>query len=332
MVRQNVKHDAPSLWMKLKSRDGVTCGLMAATIFVAGVAPVLCPVAGIAVPAGLVSNALFNWASEIGTGAVGGWLTGLAASLWQQAGKSRKHDDVSYTDVVLKEAKKLADTLSNDLSKGNVDLAIGICKVLERRGMLDDFEEAYGETIGRKPLAEGELVGYFKETIKALGDLEDLGDVGNELGCRLADNPGVQDKIRNELYSLLTIPLDELEEPSEIDLSLAALEKSTEPKLETDVILEEPSEIDLSLAALEKPPEPILETDAIPSEGSDINNMTEVVTTVVDAAESNTLADAARRRDALERKQATQNPLDGISPPNISRAPDGVQNQPGQTY
>jgi prefoldin subunit 5 len=90
---------------------------------------------GLAAPA-FIAPALFTWATDIGVGAVGGWLAGFAT---QAARGENQRPSPESEELLLVETKRLINKIDN----GDIELAIGICKVIEKNGSLRVFEEEY---------------------------------------------------------------------------------------------------------------------------------------------------------------------------------------------
>jgi hypothetical protein len=135
-MNEHVRQQTPNIVNRLCRLGLQASGVsLLGAIAVAGVAPAL----GLAAPA-FIAPALFTWATDIGVGAVGGWLAGFAT---QAARRENQRPSPESEELLLVETKRLINKIDN----GDIELAIGICKVIEKNGLLRVFEEEYRQSI-----------------------------------------------------------------------------------------------------------------------------------------------------------------------------------------
>ena len=136
VMNEHVRQQTPNIVGRL-CRLGLQASGVAllSSIIVAGVSPVL----GLTAPA-FIAPALCEWATEIGVGAVSGWLAGFAT---QAARAENSMLSIESEELLLVETKRLINKIDN----GDIELAIGICKVIEKNGLLRVFEEEYRQSI-----------------------------------------------------------------------------------------------------------------------------------------------------------------------------------------
>ena len=182
-VKAGVEEDSAQTWRQLacdtlNAGKKLTAVSLLGTIAVTGFAPVLLPLAGVAVPAAGVVGSIFSWTTGIASGELGGWLTSLAKALWNggepEKGNQEERDerDELRKNILIEESKKLTDEIE-DGSKAA--LALDLYRIIKQHGLLDFLQVPDAE--------ERDIVDEFLVNIRK--ELDQLGDIGAEIEASL---------------------------------------------------------------------------------------------------------------------------------------------------